>query len=74
MKIYVEGNYKRDHVTAINAHGDAGNVWITKRQYQSAAHRLGLADGDFLRLAPVGDNDPGSVMVDNDGRDYAIIN
>ena len=74
MKIYVEGNYNRDKATAINAHGDAGNVWITKRQYKLATRRLGLADGDFLRLAPVGDNDPGSVMVENNGRDYAVIN
>jgi len=35
---------------------------------------LGLSNSDFLRLSAVGDNDPGSVIVENNGRDYAIIN
>ena len=74
MRIYVEGNYNRDAAVAINAHGENGNVWITRRQYDSATKRLGLADGDHLRLSPIGDNDPGSVIVDDNGRDFAIIN
>lgn len=72
MKIYVEGNYKRHNVVSINAKGERGNLWITKRQYASAMRRLGLSSSDYLRLAPVC-KDGGNVMVYNNDKDYAII-
>jgi hypothetical protein len=50
------------------------NAYISKRQYQSAKTRLGLIEGDYLRLAPVGDNDPGEVLVLDGDNPWAVIN
>lgn len=74
MKIYVEGNYDRSETISINAKGDMKNAYISKRQYQSAKTRLGLIEGDYLRLAPVGDNDPGEVLVLDGDNPWAVIN
>jgi len=63
MRICVSGNYKRGATVQVNAHGRPGRLWITRRQYQSAARRLALVDGDFLRLAPCGNDPQGDVLV-----------
>lgn len=38
--------------TTVLAHTDNGECWITKPQLAAAEKRIGLIDGDYLRLAP----------------------
>jgi hypothetical protein len=75
MKIQVETRHDGNSTTAINAHGDEKHAWISRSQYNAAARRLGMIDGDSLRLSPVGDSDPSEVVVyDHDGkRLWAVI-
>lgn len=73
-KIYVSGKYNRDTVTNILAENIDGRLYCTRKQYHAAEKRLGLASGDGLRLAAVGDNDaPHGVLVRDGQRDWAII-
>lgn len=61
MRVYLTSR-GTDNVVQVNVHGTDGAYWISKRQYDSALARLGAPEGDYLRIAPVG-NDPGSILV-----------
>jgi hypothetical protein len=72
MRAYLGSRYS-DKVTALNVKGGEYNHHITKRQYVHAAQRLGLIQGDYLRIVPVGNNHPENIIVYDQDREIAVI-
>lgn len=65
MKVKVFSNYgKKETFLTVDKNG-----YATKKAYDNAAKRIGLADGDYLRLA----YNTSSVVIRHNGKNIAIV-